>query len=97
LRQDVRNVATLRQDARDALDAEYPALPSGRNAGRSDARSVFADGRKGDGDSVKEQVRRLSGMMENMMKIQEAAITPNAPIVPNRPEPNVIPLDTYAI
>ena len=53
--------------------------------------------RKGDGDSVKEQVRRLSGMMENMMKIQQAAITPSAPVVPNRPEPNVIPLHTYAI
>jgi len=33
----------LRQDARDARDAEYPALASGRNAGGSDARSVFAD------------------------------------------------------
>jgi len=40
LPQDVRKIATLRQDAR---DAEYPALASGRNAGGSDARSVFAD------------------------------------------------------
>jgi len=32
------------QDAQDAWDAEYPALASGRNAGGSDARSVFADG-----------------------------------------------------
>ena len=31
------------QDAQDARDAEYPALASGRNAGGSDARSVFAD------------------------------------------------------
>jgi len=31
------------QDAQDARDAEYPALSSGRNAGGSDARSVFAD------------------------------------------------------
>jgi len=31
------------QDAQDAWDAEYPALASGRNAGGSDARSVFAD------------------------------------------------------
>jgi len=31
------------QDAQDAQDAEYPALASGRNAGRLDARSVFAD------------------------------------------------------
>ena len=31
------------QDAQDAQDAEYPALASGRNAGGSDARSVFAD------------------------------------------------------
>ena len=54
-------------------------------------------GRKGDGDSMKEQVRRLSGMMENMMKIQQGAITPSGPVVPKRPEPDVIPLDTYAI
>jgi len=32
-----------RQDAQDARDAEYPVLGSGRNAGGSDARSVFAD------------------------------------------------------
>ena len=32
-----------RQDAQDARDPEYPALASGRNAGRSGARSVFAD------------------------------------------------------
>jgi len=32
------------QNAQDAWDAEYPALASGRNAGGSDARSVFADG-----------------------------------------------------
>ena len=31
------------QDAQDAQDAEYLALASGRNAGRSDTRSVFAD------------------------------------------------------
>jgi len=31
------------QDAQDARDAECPALVSGRNAGGSDARSVFAD------------------------------------------------------
>jgi len=31
------------QDAQDARDAEYPALASGRNAGGSDAESVFAD------------------------------------------------------
>ena len=31
------------QDAQDAWDAEYPALASGRKAGGSDARSVFAD------------------------------------------------------
>jgi len=31
------------QDAQDAWDADYPALASGRNAGGSDARSVFAD------------------------------------------------------
>jgi len=31
------------QDAQDARDAEHPALASGRNAGGSDARSVFAD------------------------------------------------------
>ena len=31
------------QDAQDARDAEYLALASGRNAGGSDARSVFAD------------------------------------------------------
>jgi len=31
------------QDAQDAWDAQYPRLPSGRNAGGSDARSVFAD------------------------------------------------------
>ena len=31
------------QDSQDAQDAEYPALVSGRNAGGSDARSVFAD------------------------------------------------------
>jgi len=31
------------QDAQDTGDAEYPVLASGRNAGRSDARSVFAD------------------------------------------------------
>jgi len=31
------------QDAQDAWDAEYPALASGRNAGGSDARSIFAD------------------------------------------------------
>ena len=50
MRQDVRNVALGRkkrcdasQDARDAQDAEYPALASGRNAGGSDAESVFAD------------------------------------------------------
>ena len=42
--QDVRKIATLRQDAR---DAEYPALASGRNAGGSDAESIFADGRRG--------------------------------------------------
>jgi len=32
------------QDAQDAWDAESSALGSGRNAGGSDARSVFADG-----------------------------------------------------
>jgi len=31
------------QDAQATRDAEYPALASGRNAGGSDARSVFAD------------------------------------------------------
>jgi len=31
------------QDAQDVQDAEYPALASGRNAGGSDARSIFAD------------------------------------------------------
>ena len=31
------------QDAQDARDAEYSPLASGRNAGGSDARSVFAD------------------------------------------------------
>jgi len=31
------------QDAQDAQEAEYPVLASGRNAGGSDARSVFAD------------------------------------------------------
>jgi len=31
------------QDAQDAQDAEYPVLASGRNAGGSDAESVFAD------------------------------------------------------
>jgi len=31
------------QDAQDARDTEYPALASGRNAGGSDARSVFGD------------------------------------------------------
>jgi len=31
------------QDAQDAWDAEYLVLASGRNAGGSDARSIFAD------------------------------------------------------
>jgi len=31
------------QNAQDAWEAEYRALESGRNAGGSDARSVFAD------------------------------------------------------
>jgi len=31
------------QDAQDAQDAEYPPLATGRNAGGSDPRSVFAD------------------------------------------------------
>jgi len=38
------------QDAQDARDAEYPALASGRNAGGSDARSVFADESNGMAD-----------------------------------------------
>ena len=41
---DVASGRKERCDAsQDARDAEYPALASGRNAGRSDARSVFAD------------------------------------------------------
>jgi len=36
-------------------------------------------------------------MMENMMKIQQVAITPSTPIVPNQPEANIIPRNTYAI
>ena len=68
---------------------------SSRRENRS--KSKHRKGRKGDGDSVNEQVRRLSSMMENMMKIQKAAITHNTPIVPNQPEPNIIPQNMYAI
>jgi len=102
---------TDNSDSDDESDSDdyYSRARNGRKSKRSErskkgssrrekrSKSKSRKGRKGDGDSVKEQVRRLSGMMENMMKIQQAAITPSAPVVPNRPEPNVIPLDTYAI
>jgi len=54
-------------------------------------------GGKGDRDSGKEQLRRLSSMIENMMKVQQATITPSTPIMHNHPEPNIIHRNTYAI
>jgi len=90
-------------------DDYYSPTRKGRKSKRSErskkessrrekrCKSKSRKGRKRDRDSVKEHVRRLSGMMENMMKIQQAAITPSAPVVRNRPEHNVIPLETYAI
>jgi len=64
---------------------------SSRREKRSKSKS--RKGGKGDRDSVKEQVRRLSGMNENMIKVQQAAITPSTPIVTNQPEPHIIPLN----
>jgi len=92
---DSENYYTRARKGRKSKRSERSKNRSSRKEKRSKSKS--RKGHKSDGDSVKEQVRRLSGMMENMMKIQQAAITPNAPIGPNRPEPNVIPLDTYAI
>jgi len=51
------------QDAQDARDAEYPALASGRNAGGSDAESIFADGRRGVLGISLESYRRLGPLL----------------------------------
>jgi len=79
------------------MSKRWERSKKGRSRREKRSKSKSRKGQKGEGDSVKEQVRRLSGIMGNMMKIQQGFITPSASVVPNPPEPDVIPLDTYAI
>ena len=48
-----------------------------------------------DDDSVRGEVRELREMVRDLVKAQKEAVTPSTGVVANRPENNIIPLETY--
>jgi len=67
-----------------------------KNKGRS---SKERRNRKSHGneDETGAEVRELREMVKDLVRLQKAAITPGTGVVAQRPEAEVIPLDTYAV
>jgi len=82
-------------------DRGYRHLKKFKKAKKSDKRSGRKNGkskksRHGEDESMREEMKQLRGMMQDLMRSLKAP-SPNTELITSRPEPDVIPLDSYAV